>query len=93
MTDERTEAIQAVWTKEDPLPYRRAILEMPSDKRMPRDGIAGHRGEWREQDSNLRRHSRGIYSAVPLAARTSLRERRRVLATPARTNRQHAGTR
>ena len=29
---------------------------------------------WREQDSNLRRHGRQIYSLIPLTARVSLRK-------------------
>ncbi len=34
------------------------------------------RKDWRGQDSNLRRHSRQIYSLIPLAAREPLQAKR-----------------
>src|SRR5215216_636569 len=42
--------------------------------------LAARREEWRGKDSNLRRHSRQIYSLLPLAAREPLRTKLAILA-------------
>ena len=57
-----------------PCPEIDAVSSITLDRSTSGSGSRGSGSWWWEKDSNLRRHSRGVYSAIPLATRASHRE-------------------